>query len=420
MHPYNTRSASKDRYQKANAGKSSKVTSEPRDISRKKQKSKRKTTRKKESDDEAEDFSTDLSNEKKTKQTLMKFEGRAQHPNFQTSPLNVSDQISFGTGSVYEYRRTSTKKSEDDLYHHHLSRSFDHNTIFAHGVSGFNREDIYVLIKFLLDNGSRNFTIRVLDETRFARNTVTCLKIYDILRSMNTTFILEIDGQKYDYIRDYFTHLRERFIESEGSSVEKSRISKRTYAAKKAAYKNKKALREHFVNMMFVLADKNGIPGVEGVKDIIMETGMKSLNTRMLKKHFEKHSAEIKKLKQKKKYTYAKCATSGNYFTAPAKLAGRDDLFFKVMGFGGDSVMKNFFKDWMSINYLCCSAEEMEGPSSEEPTEQMEGPSSEEGGLNMDEVKWLVELYHSQRESGQISIDELTDRMSRLFAKLDK
>ncbi len=443
MNPYNTRFASKDaefkKRRKAKAGKSSKgrkiSKDELKERIKTRRKSKRKVVHEESKSDEEEEFIphpslddeemnfTEGKSRKKTKPDPMKFEKRAQHPSFQDSPLNVSSKISFGTYIIYEYRRTSTKKADDDLYHHHLAKPFDHNTIFAHGVSAFNREDMFVLVKFLLDNGSRHFTIRVMDETRFARNTVTCLKIYDILKALKTTFILEIDGQKYDFVRDYFTHLRERFIESEGSSMEKSRISKKSYAAKKSAYKNKKVLREHFINMMFVIAGKHGI---HGVKDIVMETGMKSLNTRILKKHFEKNSAEIGRLKRKKKYTYAKCATSGNYFTVPARLAKRDDLFFKVMGFGGDSVMNKFFKDWMSINYLCCSAEEMEGPPPEPPSsegpeeEEMEaGPAgpSKEGALNMDEVKWLVELYHSQHESGHISIDELTDRMSRLFTK---
>jgi hypothetical protein len=433
MHNKNTRSASKAQKSRQDNKVKTKPTkkagrSGSRDYLAAKSKARKAKARVQDSDDEMDEGeASSASSASSAKKSIpMTFEKREQHSDFQDSPLNVSSKISFKNGTIYEYRRTSTKKGEDDLYHHHLVRSFDHNTVFAHGVSAFNREDMFLLVKFLLNNGSRNFTVRVLDETRFARNTVTCLKIYDILRALKTTFTLEIDGVKYDFVRDYFSHLRERFIESEGSSLEKSRISKKSYAARKGAYKNKKVLRDHFINMMFVIADKCGMGGVLGVKDIVMETGMRSLNTRMLNKHFEKNKTEIGKLKRKKKYTYAKCATSGHYFTVPSRLAKRDDLFFKVMGFGGDSVMKEFFKEWMSLNYLCCSVEEMEGPvapDTSQTQDQEAGPAStDEPGenLNMDEVKWLVELYHTQHQTGEISIDELTDRMGRLFNKSDK
>jgi hypothetical protein len=351
--------------------------------------------------------------EKKPKVPPLPFQEREQHPFFKDSPLNVDKNIDFGDGVVYGYRRTSTKKGEDDKYHHQLSKAYNRNTIFAYGVSAFNREDIFSLIKFLINNGSRFFTLDVIDETRFSRNTVTCLKIYDFLMSNNTTFFLCIDGVKYDYVKDYFSKLREKFIETESSSLEKSRISKKSYQAKKGSYRNKKVLREHFINMMFALAGKKGY---ECVVEMAMTTGMKSLNPSFLKRWHKKNKIQIDRMIKRKSYTYVKCSTSGNYFTVPTRFTEKKDLFFKALGFGGDDVMKKFFTDHLSLNYLCFPAKDIEEETMEQEPPVSEPPVSEPPVSEEDKIKHMVGVYHSQHQNGEISIDQLTEKMSSLFS----
>lgn len=349
----------------------------------------------------------------------MNFEKRKQHSQFSESPLNVSAKISFGEGMVYEYRRTSIKKDETDPYHHDLARPYTHNTIFARGVSAFNREDIYDLIVFLVKEGSRNFIIRVIDETRFTRNTTTAIKIYDFLVAHQTTFLLQIDGEKYDYVADYYSKLREKFVQSESSSLEKSRISKMTHQKLKKSRKNRKELKTHFMRMMFVIGKD-----VDGVSKIVQESGMRGLQRNKLIKFEKQNRREIMKLSRKKRYDYAKCHVSGDYFVAPRKYAMKGEHAFSALGIGSSEVMKNMFTEKLGMNYLCCPKESFpELMTSDRPMEEDAGPPGgafdivhDEEPLNMEEIKWLTEIYNKQYTRGDITIEELTEKMSRLFS----
>lgn len=345
---------------------------------------------------------------------MFEFEQRPQHAQFSRSPVNVSSGISFGEGKVYEYRRTSVKKDETDPYHHDLSRPYNDNTIFARGVSAFNREDIFEIIQFLIDNGSRNFIFRVIDETRFTRNTTAALKIYDLCIAMHTTFLLEINGQRYDYVKDYYSKLRPLFVASESSSLEKSRISKLTHAKRRKTMKVRKEIKENFIDMMFVLGK-----GEDGVRDMVLKTGMRGMNEKKIRSWHAKRMNQIKKLKKKRKYAYAKCKTTGDYFIVPNKYASRDDISFGQLGLGGKDIMKNFFTPEKSLNYLCSPKEEFAAIEAVAPIDaDMAGPAADASGdLTFDEMKWLVDVYSRQHAEGQITIDELTEKMSELFSR---
>lgn len=352
----------------------------------------------------------------------MEFEQRTQHPQFIGTPLNVSEGIKFGEGMVYEYRRTSIKKDSTDPYHHDLARPYTHNTIFARGVSAFNREDIYDLIVFLVNHGSRNFIIRVIDETRFTRNTTTAIKIYDFLVSRQTTFLLQINGEKFDYVADYYSKLREKFVQSEASSLEKSRISKMTHQKLKKTRKDRKELKTHFMRMMFVIGKD-----IDGVSKIVQESGLRGMPKHKLIKFEKENLREIQKLKKKRKYDYAKCQVTGDYFVVPRKYARATEYSFASLGLGSSDVMKNMFTENLGMNYLCCSKESFpelvvnEAPMEAEPegmfdiVQEAEAEAEEEK-LSVDEIKWLVEIYNKQYNQGTITVDELTTKMARLFS----
>jgi len=350
---------------------------------------------------------------------MFDFEQRPQHALFLNSPVNVSAGISFGEGKIYEYRRTSVKKDETDPYHHDLSRPYTDNTIFARGVSAFNREDIFEIIRFLIENGSRNFIFRVIDETRFTRNINTALKIYDLLLANKTTFLIEINGKRYDYVKEYYNSLRSLFVASESSSLEKSRISKMTHAKRRTTMKARKEIKENFIDMLFVIGKD-----IEEVKNTIYNTGIKGLNDKKLQKWSKTRQKKIQLLRKKKKYAYAKCHTTGDYFIVPNKYALRDDISFGNLGFGGKEIMKKFFTTEKNLNYLCSPKEEFSDKDSVAPVDMdMAGPAAGPAAgsttgdekLSSDEKKWLIDVYIRQHIEGQIAIEELTEKMTKLF-----
>jgi RNA polymerase-binding transcription factor DksA len=326
-----------------------------------------------------------------------------------TSPLNVSRDIIFGEGVVYDYRRTSTKTSQDHL---EMSRPYDDNTVFAKGVSAYKRGDINILVSFLLDNGSRNFILRVADETRFTRNVFTAMKIYDKCMTMKTTFLLEIDGKKYDYVKDFYEKLRPKFAAAESSSEEKSRISKISAKKRKIITLLKKELKVFFINMMFVLAGND----FSAVYDMVTRSNMKINKSVLLNWKYKKRK-EISKLRKINDYSYAKCRRTGDYFIIPPEYSERTDLSFRMLGIGDESVMKSFFTTHLNMHYLCFSKDEYTEDKQEEETSEfdeieleLESPEK----LDPQEHKWLVSVYHNQYVSGDISIQQLTEKISKL------
>ena len=334
---------------------------------------------------------------------------RTQHPLYVNSPLNVSAEIKFGRGQVYEYRRTSTNLSFDKPEHHHLSRPYNENTIFAVGVSAFKREDIYDLIVFLVQNGSRDFFFHIVDETRFTRNMSAALKIHDYLFSNKTTFYLVIDGKKYDYVKDFYSYLRQMFVESEASSVEKSRISKLAYKRKKDLKQIKKDLKDHFIGMMFVLSG-----GLQGAIHIQQSIDIIGLSVPKLKMWYKENQKIIKRLKKIKEYTYVKCNYTGDYFICPAKYFGRKDLSVTYVGLG-PSDMRKCFTNYFNMNYLCFKKEDIEVKESEMNLEA--GPAdANPSQLSENDKEWIVEVYTEKHKRGEITISELTEKLRKLFS----
>jgi hypothetical protein len=330
---------------------------------------------------------------------MTKFTNREQHICFINSPLDVSSKIKFGKGQVYEYRRTSTGHDDD---HYEMNRPANRNTIIASNVSAFNREDICDLIFFLVNNGSRNFIFKVVDETRFTRNTVAALKIRDFLISKKTSFSLVIGDEKYDYVDDFYTHLRPKFITSEASSIEKSRISRMAHSKKKKLKKLKDELRTYFINMMFVIG--GGLQGAIRINERINVLGM---SIPKLGIWYKKHLKEIKRLKKQKDYYYTKCSYYGFYFICPPSLAERKDLCSTYVGI--DNSIRSYFSN-KKISYLCCSGKtkfvnqadiDFEMEEDDDPTDQ--------------EKEWLVEVFTQQHAKGEITLQELTEKMQKLF-----
>jgi len=92
---------------------------------------------------------------------------------------------------------------------------------------------IFKIIKYIVEKGNKTFTLHVADYSRFSRNLNVTSLIYNYIYDRNINLTLNVDGDVYSYIDDYYPKLRDMFKNCEKFSDDLSRVMKKVSSKRK-------------------------------------------------------------------------------------------------------------------------------------------------------------------------------------------